>query len=152
MESITQYSVFMANKPGVLAQICRALAKDKINIIAMSMMDTAENGVLRLTVDRPEQARLVLRKLNVPTTETEVLAVPLPNRPGAVAEICDRLSRHHVHVSYMYATTGSARSKATVVLKVNDTKKAAKVLAGSRQSAGRDMKIKLRRPAAVRRR
>jgi hypothetical protein len=152
MQSVTQYSVFMANKPGVLAQICRAMAKEKINISAMSMMDTMENGVLRLIVDHPDRARRVLQQLNVPTTETEVLAVPLPDRPGAVADLCERLSNHHVHIAYLYATTGARGAKATAILKVSDAKKAMKVVAATRSSPGKDMKIKLRRPTAGRRR
>jgi hypothetical protein len=152
MENLTQYSVFMANKPGVLAQICRAMAKEKINIAAMSMMDTMENGVLRLIVDHADRARRVLQQLNVPTTETEVLAVPLPDRPGAVADLCERLSNHHVHIAYLYATTGAQGGKTTAILKVSDTKKAMKAISATRISPGKDMKIKLRRPAAGRRR
>lgn len=152
MESITQYSVFMANKPGVLAQICRAMAREKINISAMSMMDTMENGVLRLIVDDPDRARQIFHQLNVPTTETEVLAVPLPNRPGAVADLCERLSSRHVHIAYLYATTGVRGGRTTAILKVSDTKKAMKVVGAAKLSAGRDMKIKLRRPAVARRR
>jgi len=120
MEILTQFSVFMANKPGVLAQICRAMAKEKINITAMSMADTAENGVLRLTADAADSARAVLGRLNVPLTETEVLSVPVPNRIGAVADLCDRLSSSHVHISYMYGTTGGVGARTTVIFKVND--------------------------------
>ena len=152
MEILTQFSVFMANKPGVLAQICRAMAKEKINITAMSMADTAENGVLRLTADAADSARAVLGRLNVPLTETEVLSVPVPNRIGAVADLCDRLSSSHVHISYMYGTTGGVGARTTVIFKVNDIRKAMKAIDSPRLSTGRDMRIKLRRPVAARRR
>ena len=152
MENVTQFSVLMANKPGVLARICRALAKDKININAMSMADTAENGVLRLTTDKPDQARAVLQHLNVPMTETEVLLIPVANRVGAVADLFERLSSVHVHVSYLYGTTGGRGAKTLLVFKVNDIKKAMKAMDAPKPAAGKDMKIKLRRPGGGKRR
>jgi hypothetical protein len=153
MRNVTQFSVFMANKPGILAQISRAMAKEKINITALSMMDTADTGVLRLTADKPDAARAVLQNLNVPMTETEVLSVPVANRVGAVADLCERLSKHHVHISYLYATTGGRGAQTTVVLKVNDTRKAMRAISGpSKHVTGKDMKIKLRRPGGGKRR
>jgi hypothetical protein len=128
------------------------MAAEKINITGMSMMDTAENGVMRLITDKPDHARTVLDRMNVPMTDTQVLTVTLPNRVGAVADVCERLSDARVHVEYMYATTGGRGAQTTVVFKVKNLTKAAKVLNGpSRPSVGKDMKIKLRRPAARRR-
>jgi hypothetical protein len=153
MNSTTQFSVFTANKPGVLAQICRAMAKDKINITGMSMMDTAESGVLRFTADKIESAREVLHRLNIPMTETDVITATVANRVGAVADLCERLSEARVHVSYLYATSGSRGARTTVVFKVNDAKKAVKAIEGSnKHGTRRDMKIKLRRPVNSRRR
>jgi len=145
MQKVVQYSVFLANKAGVLSQIFRALAKAKVNISALSLMDAAEHGVLRMITDQSDSARQVLHGLNVPVTETDVLSVQLPNRPGAVADICDRLAGAKVSVSYLYCTTGAPNGKAVAVFKVPDIKKAMKVLDGNR-TPHRDMKIKLRRP------
>ncbi|MBN1511407.1 MAG: ACT domain-containing protein [Phycisphaerae bacterium] len=153
MPQTTQFSVFTANKPGVLAEICRTMAREKINITGMSMMDAAESGVLRLITDKPDSARVLLQRMNIPMTETEVLAVTLPNRVGAVADVCERLSNAHIHIAYMYATTGGRGASATVVLKVSDMKKAVRAIeAPGRLSAGKDMKIKLRHPRVARRR
>ena len=143
MESLTQFSVFLVNKPGVLAQVCRELGRAKINISALAMMDAVEHGVLRIIVQNADRARPVLRKLNVPLTETEVLAVPMANRPGALADVCERLSAAHIRVSYMYCTTAAPRGKAMGIFKVPDIRKAVKVIEGRRAST-RDMKIKLR--------
>ncbi len=153
MPQTTQFSVFTANKPGVLAEICRTMAREKINITGMSMMDAAESGVLRLITDKPDSARLALQRMNVPMTETDVLAVTLPNRVGAVADVCERLSNAHVHIAYMYATTGGRGANATVIFKVSDLKKAVRAIeAPGRLSTGKDMKIKLRHPRLARRR
>ena len=147
MQSLIQFSVFLVNKPGVLSQVCRELGKAKINIIALAMMDAVEHGVLRVIVSDPDQARPVLRKLNIPTTETEVLAVPMANRPGAVADVCERLSASHIRASYVYCTTGARGGKTLGIFKVPDIKKAIKVIE-ARTSTTRDMKVKLRRSRA----
>ena len=149
MEKLTQFSVFLVNKPGVLSQILRELAKAKINVVTISMMDSMEHGVLRMIVDDPVAARPLLKKLNVPVAETDVLAVTLTNRPGAAADLCEKLSTAHVAIGYMYCTGGAAGGKTVVVLKVPDIKKATKIL-GNSKATRRDMKIKLRRPASTR--
>src|ERR1051326_6325899 len=81
----TQFSVFLVNKPGILAQICQRLADSKVNLVAMSMMDSTEHGVLRLVAESAQEARAALANIEVPTTETTVLTVSLPPRPGALA-------------------------------------------------------------------
>ena len=151
MERNIQFSIFLVNKPGVLTQIFRELAKGTVNIEAVAMMDSMEHGVLRFIVDDAVTARPILRRLNIPVTEVEVLAVTLPNRPGAVADICERLSAAHINVGYMYCTSGANGGKTNVVLKVPDIKKAIKTLENGK-STRRDMKIKIRRPVATNRR
>ena len=150
MEKSVQFSIFLVNKPGVLPQIFRELAKAKINITSIAMMDSMEHGVLRMIVEDPAAARPIFRSLNVPVTETDVLAVVLANRPGAAADLCERLSAAHIIIGYMYCTTGAKGGKTVAVLKVPNIKKAIKVLEGSKMTR-RDMKVKLRRPAATNR-
>jgi len=151
MDRCVQFSIFLANQPGVLTQIFRELGKAKINISTIAMMDSMEHGVLRMIVEDPSAARSVFKKLNISVTETSVLAVTLPNRPGAAADLCERLSAAHVHIGYMYCTGGARGGKTRVVLKVPNLAKAIKVVEDSKTTR-RDMKIKLRRPASTNRR
>jgi hypothetical protein len=148
MQRNVQFSVFLVNKPGVLSQIFRELAKAKVNVEAVAMMDSMEHGVLRFTVDEPAGARGALQRLNIPFTEAEVLEVTLPNRPGAVADVCERLAGAHISVGYLYCTSGKIVGKTDVVLKVPDIKKAMKVLENGKMPR-REMKIKIRKPAAT---
>jgi len=150
MDRCVQFSIFLVNKPGVLTQIFRELAKSKVNVTTIAMMDSMEHGVLRMIADDPNVARPVLQRLNIPVTEAEVLAVTLPNRPGAAADLCERLAAAHINIGYMYCTAGVRGGKTLVVLKVPNIGKAMKVLDGARPTR-RDMKVKLRRPAATRR-
>jgi hypothetical protein len=128
MELMTQFSVFMVNKPGILAQVAQQLAQAKINVLAMTVMDSTEHGVLRLVAAEVEKTRTALRKLNLPTTETEVLIVEMPNRPGALADICMHFAHAHVNITYAYCTTGGPGGRARAVFKLADTRKGLKVI------------------------
>ncbi|MBI4578325.1 MAG: ACT domain-containing protein [Planctomycetes bacterium] len=146
MQLVTQYSLFLENKPGLLAQVARQLARAKINVLAMTMMDSSEHGVLRMVVSNgAERVKAAVAELNLPMTETEVLLVDMPNRPGALAEVCGRLAESHINISYAYCTTGAPGGRTNGVFKVADIKKAIKVLAKG-PAKHRDMKNKLRRP------
>ncbi len=142
----TQFSVFLINRPGVLSQVCRTLAQAKVNISALSMMDAMEHGVLRLVCGDAAQARQVLRKLEVPFTETDVLAVEMPNRAGAAADVCERLGQARIVINYMYCSTGGVRSGKTIgIFKVANVARAQKAI-NSKRRTSRDMKVKLRQP------
>lgn len=143
IEPMVQFSIFLGNKPAMLAKVCRELAEAKINIVALAMMDSSEHGVLRLVAKDAERTRDTLKRMNLSTTEAKVLAVTMPNRPGACADVCERLSHHRVPISYMYTTTGAAGGKAIGIFKVHDMSKAEKVLK-ARDSGTRDLKLKLR--------
>jgi len=123
-----QFSLFLVNKPGVLAQICQTLADAKINIKALTLMDSQEHGVLRLVAEDGVRAREKLAALNIPITETEVLCVELANRPGAMADVCNRLASEHVNINYAYCTSGAPGGKTVGVFKIGDLQKARRVL------------------------
>ena len=128
MNVAIQFSVFMVNKPGVLAQVLGEFARAKINIIAITMMDSVEHGVMRVIFAAPEKAREVLLKLNMTYNETEVLCVDLTNKSGALAAVAERLAKNHINISYAYCTAGARGGRTTGVLKVADVKKAMRVL------------------------
>ena len=128
MNVATQFSIFMVNKPGVLAQVLGEFAQAKINIIAMTMMDSVEHGVMRVIFETPKEAREVLAQLNMPCNETDVLCVELDNKPGALAAVAERLAKNHINISYAYCTAGARGGRTTGVLKVADVKKAIRLL------------------------
>lgn len=142
IQIVTQFSVFLVNKPGVLAQVCDELARAKVNISALTMSDSMEHGVLRLVTEDVDKTREVLKALNVPMQETDVLVAALPNRTGAMADVCDTLARSHINIAYAYSTTGSSRGKARCVLKVADLKKATKVLDTTKPSSSKPSPVK----------
>ena len=123
-----QFSIFMVNKPGVLAQVLGEFARARINLIALTMTDSVEHGVMRVIFETPKKAREVLSRLNMPYDETEVLCVTLTNRAGALAATVEKLAKNHINISYAYCTAGAKGGRTTGVLKVADVKKAMKVL------------------------
>jgi hypothetical protein len=129
----TQFSIFMVNKPGVLAHVLGEFAKARINVIAMTVMDSAEHGVLRVVLESPQKAREILTRSNMAFNETDVLCLNLTNQSGALAAIAEKLAKSHINISYAYCTAGARGGKTTGVLKVADVKKAMKILEPSQK-------------------
>jgi len=134
MQVQTQFSIFLVNKPGVMATVTGALAKAKVNLIALTLMDSMEHGVLRIVCDDAATARKVLGQAHDRWTETEVIVLELRNEPGAFSNVAQQLADEHVNISYAYCTGGAAGGRTTVVFKVADMKKAQKVLAVTRST------------------
>ncbi|MBN2512831.1 MAG: ACT domain-containing protein [Sedimentisphaerales bacterium] len=145
----TQFSIFMVNKPGVLARVLNTLAVAKINIVAMTMMDSAEHGVMRLVGSSHQRVREVLTQLNMQFSETDVLCVNLPNKAGALADITAKLASSHINIAYAYVTAGARGGRTTGILKVADVKKAMKVLQGDAELQHKEDSV--RRPPSSRR-
>lgn len=139
-----QHSVFLVNKPGVLAQVTRALADAKVNVVAMTLVDSQEHGVLRVVAANSDVAKETLTKLNLPMTQTEVLCIELPNRPGALADVANLLGTNHININYAYCTSGAPGGKTTGVFKVADQNKAMKLLS---DQISKHKEISIRRTA-----
>lgn len=123
-----QFSIFMVNKPGVLARVLGEFAQAKINITAMTMMDSAEQGVMRVVFAESVKAEQILKTLNMPYNETSVLCVTLTNQSGALAAVAEKLAKSHINISYAYCTAGAKGGRTTGILKVADVQKAMRVL------------------------
>ena len=131
----TQFSIFLVNKPGVLAGVAGALAKSRVNLVALTLMDSMEHGVLRIVCQNPDVARKVLGTAHDRWTETEVLVMDLENSPGSFAKVTEKLAENHINISYAYCTGGAQGGKTTAVFKVADMKKAQKVISETEKPA-----------------
>ncbi|RDV84325.1 ACT domain-containing protein [Ammonifex thiophilus] len=126
--SVKQISVFLENKSGRLAAVARLLASRGINIRALSIADTSDFGILRLIVDRPEEAYRALKEEGFTVSLTDVLAVAVPDRPGGLAPALEALSEANLNIEYLYAFVARHADQALVLLKVDDRERAVKVL------------------------
>jgi len=134
----TQFSIFLVNKPGVLAGVTGSLAKTRVNLVALTLMDSMEHGVLRVVTNDAEKTRDVLGKTHDRWTETDVLVMELSNEPGAFANVAEALAKAHINISYAYCTGGAKGGRTTAVFKVADLKKAMKVLGNNGKGANHD--------------
>ena len=125
---IQQISVFVENKPGRLADITETLAQGQVNIRAVSVADTSDFGILRLIVDKPQEAVRTLREAGHTVSLTNVIAVCMEDTPGSFAKIMRVLADHGVTVEYMYAFISREHGKAFVILRVDDSERAVAVL------------------------
>jgi len=123
-----QLSIFLENQLGSLAEVMETLARAGINIRALSLADTSEFGVLRLLADKPEAARAALVEQGFRAQLTEVAAVEVPDRPGALSRVLNAFRAAEVNVEYMYAFVGRTRQGAIMIFRLNDPDKAAQAL------------------------
>jgi hypothetical protein len=136
MMIIRQLSVFLENKPGRLCAATDALAKEGINISALTVADTAEFGVLRMIVDQPDLAKEVLNANGIVVRISHVLAVAMDDAPGGAGGILHLISEAGLNVEYMYACVGRLSGKALMVIRTDNLEKATEVL---RQNGYGDM-------------
>ena len=122
-----QLSIFLENKPGVLAEVCKTLAEFGINIRGMSVSDTVDHAVVRLVVTEPQKAIHILGEHGLLVVETDVLVVKLDDQPGTLADLAQAFARAKVNIEYAYGTSDD--DHATLFFRVSDVKKAEKLLA-----------------------
>lgn len=123
-----QISVFVENSKGRLAQITEILAKENINIRALSIADTTSFGILRIIVEDPQKTEQVLKAAGLTVSVTDVLSLQIEDRPGGLSKALTVLADQNIDVEYAYAFVSKSNDRASVVLRVADDKKAEKVL------------------------
>ena len=131
METTKQIAVFLENKPGRLANVLLALAREKVNITALTVMDSSEHSVLRFVADDLEVSRKVLKELSIPNALADVMIVELRNQPGELAHVCELLGAEHINIEYAYCSSGGRNGKTVGVFKVANVQKAMRVLGES---------------------
>ncbi|MCL5982893.1 MAG: ACT domain-containing protein [Firmicutes bacterium] len=117
---VRQISIFLENKTGRLAEVTKILGRENINIRALAIADTTDFGILRLIVNRPEEASRVLRQEGFMVSQTEVLAVAVPDRPGGLAGVLAVLSGAGVNIEYLYAFIEKSSADALVIFRVEN--------------------------------
>jgi hypothetical protein len=125
---VEQISVFLENKSGRLAEVCDVLARNGINIRALSLADTADFGILRLIVNDTEKAKMVLKEGGFTVGKNEVIAVEVPDRPGGMAGILDVLQKKGINVEYMYAFVQKSGEHAIIIFRIDEIERAIEAL------------------------
>ncbi|MBD3215477.1 MAG: ACT domain-containing protein [Candidatus Lokiarchaeota archaeon] len=123
---LKQISVFLENTPGILGKFTKVLQDNDINMRALTVAETADFGILRMLVDKNDKCVKILRENNYLVSITDVIAVDIPDKPGALHEIARILGENDINIEYVYSTL--VREEAIIVLRVDNIEKATKIL------------------------
>ena len=127
--TVQQLSVFLENREGRLDEVLDTLAKGGVNIVALSLADTSEYGMLRMIVSEPHKGRAVLKEAGITAMLTDVVALRVPHATGSLSRTMHQLVDGEVNIEYMYAFANG--SDAAAVLKSDDPGRVIDILKGS---------------------
>jgi hypothetical protein len=128
MPTTTQFVISGQSRPGVMAEVASVLAAAGVNIKAFSAPEVTGTGKLRILVADVEGARTALRGAKIKFTEETALILSLENKPGALNEVADLLTRARINIKCGYCTPSREGKRAIVVLTVANTEKALAIL------------------------
>ena len=128
MEFVHEITAHLDNKPGRLAKICSALAHEKVDLRALSVMDANGRSVLRFVTDHVEETRKVLTSIGTEFSTSEVLAVEMENKPGALARVLERLAEEHINIEYAYSASSSSPGRSLGIFHTSNSKRAQQLL------------------------
>jgi hypothetical protein len=139
---VEQISIFLENKSGRLAEVTDLLARNGINIRALSLADTADFGIFRLIVSDPDKTVAVLKENAFTVAKNEVVAVVLADRPGGLAGVLKTLQGKGINVEYMYAFVQKSEGNAVLIFRFDEVEKAIETLqkAGIRLLSGEEVR------------
>lgn len=124
--TIPQLSIFIENRSGTLIKVLDALKEAKIQIIASTIADTAEYGILRIVCAEPQRACEELKKANVTVALSDVFAIEIDDQPGRAAEAVKVFSEAGISITYMYSFL--LRGKGILVFRTDNTELARKTI------------------------
>lgn len=119
-----QISAVLENRPGELARLCEAFRKESVNITALMVVE----GRAKILVDDSVKAGDVLDSMGIPYTSAEVICLEIPNKPGAVADVADKMAKEGINIDYAFASTVPCQETATVVFAVSDVDRAQRLV------------------------
>ena len=124
-----EITIALENAPGRLGHLCACIA-EKANILAISVVESANMGIVRLVVDKPAAVIKMIEECCPMTMSVEeVLELSAPNKRGVLAKIASKLGKKRVNIEYVYGSTGG-RGKAMIILKPSSIKRAKPLLRG----------------------
>ena len=130
MPIVKQLTILLANSPGSLSNVCADMASKDINILAMSVLDTIDSGLIRMVVDDHEHAVQALKDAGLNVIETDVLSLEMTHKPGTLAEITKQLSKARINIEYAYVSVPPGDWKSIGIFWVSNLKKASEILEG----------------------
>ena len=128
-----QYSVFLENRVGALAELCKLISDRSINLLAICAIDTVEEAVLRIVAEDEAGTLEALKSAGFRVVETDILLVELDNIPGATGRMATRLAEAGINIDYIYASAHPEGKKAYIILRTHQINEALKTLGESKK-------------------
>ncbi len=125
---VNQIAVFLENRAGRINEFAACLAGANINMIAMSIADTTDYGILRVITDDNEKAAKVLKQCGFNIASTYLVGFEVDDQPGAMQRVIDILAKESINIGYLYSFVRPTEKKAIILIKVDDNEFVAKVL------------------------
>lgn len=125
---VKQLSVFLENTKGRLSQMTKVLQSANVDLLALSIADTTNFGILRAIVSDDNLAVKELKEAGYTVNLNDVIAVAVPDHPGGLSDILDVLVKEDVSVEYLYSFVRKPKEKALIIFKVDDVALATKAL------------------------
>jgi len=117
---IKQISVFIENKEGRLYEVSKTLTDNNINLRALSLAETSDFGILRLIVDKPDEALQILKSNDFTVGLTNVVAVEVPDQTGGLASVLAIMEKADINVEYMYAFVEKSSNNAVLIFRFDN--------------------------------
>ncbi|MBI3549670.1 MAG: ACT domain-containing protein [Elusimicrobia bacterium] len=125
---ITQYSVFMANKPGSLARLARLFYERGVNIVGIASEVRDDTGMVRIALDTQDVCSDILSKAGFASVETRLLSVELEDKPGQLHRIAQILGDGGVNITTVYGTALVGQNTGRLLFAVDDANRALDIL------------------------
>lgn len=125
---VKQISVFIENTPGRLAEFTRLLGENHIDLISLSIADTASFGILRGIVADWERAMKLIVDAGYTARLNDVLTIEVPDQPGSLANVLKMLSENDITIEYLYSFLRDGGKQAFIILRTEQLDKACETL------------------------
>ncbi len=124
--TVHQISIFLENKYGTMSVILDLLASENIRIIAATVADTMEFGIMRMIVSDPQKAYTLLKEHNVSVNLTDVLAIKTDSQAGSFARVLGCFTQAGLTIEYMYCF--SINGSSVIIIRTNNRESAREVI------------------------
>jgi hypothetical protein len=109
------FLVECANRPGEIARVSQAIAERDINITASCSLAWGEHGAIGLITTDADTTREALSGTGMTVHEYEVVNFRIPDRPGTLADVTQRLASAGVDIEFLVPTDYSRGEVAMAV-------------------------------------
>lgn len=126
-DPVKQFSLFMENKVGRLADIFRLFEENAIHVLALTTLDTTDFSITRVVVDDPQRAKELLWEHDITFSETEVLAVEIAGEHD-INRVLAALLQTEINVHYIYAFVSRPHGRSALAMSIEDMELAVQIL------------------------